>query len=363
MAHGREGPDLVMATRYVGASEIRQMTDHEENRTPDGSSAIDETRTHLNKILYGPATQQLALKKLWDLGVGRPTAQAERPYVQTVISASPAYFRDEDQGVGEWNQVRLKKWLDATMEWLRKEYGADLAHVALHLDEDTPHIHILIVPTYERKPRRPGRPAKNETLAEFDARIAAAKTSKTKRTAGRSSNGYWSKISVRREARKSYHMAIQHLGIGYGRDFVGDGEPSPTNKKTAKWVREEAARLAEDRVVSEAEIRAAADYCAKSRGEAERVKAHLKNKRIAIAHERLELTRKRAEMEKDRSTIHKTFQALQKVLDTIGDTLNITWPDEMTERAERIEQLVVELSAQQQFPLELQNDGQSDPEM
>lgn len=368
MAHGRGGPDLVMTTRYVGASEIGQMTNHERNRTPDGFSAIDERRTHLNKILHGPATQHLALKKLWDSGVRRPTAQAERPYVQTVISASPNFFRDGSQGVGEWNEARLKKWIEVTMAWLRKEYGPDLAHVALHLDEDTPHLHVLIVPTYERRPRRPGKPAKNETLAEFDARIFAAQTGKTTRTVSRSSNKYWSKISVRRDARKSYHAAVEHLGIGYGRDFVAAGQPSPQNKTTAKWVREEAARVAEDRAhfssdraALDAEIVEADEYRLKYRGEAEKIKAHQQRKSSMLAREKLALEQMRTKIERDRDTIQSAMRALQGVIDAVGTTLDVRWPDGMTAMVDKIELLIKSLPDQTRSVSEPQGDGDSVP--
>lgn len=250
MAHGREGPDIVMQIRYAGASEIRAETDHEANRTPDGSSAIDPLRSHLNRILHGPSTQQEALDEMWEKGVRRPSAQAESPYVQSVISASPGFFiRNDDEGSGEWDQEKLDLWVKDTMAWLRKEYGADLVHASLHLDETTPHIHVLIVPTYERKNRRPSQRKKSgETSEDFQERLTEWENEpKITRTAGRSSSEYWSKVHCRTDARRSYHAAVQHLGLGYGRDFVAEGKPSPEHKLTGTWVREEAARIAVDR--------------------------------------------------------------------------------------------------------------------
>lgn len=246
MAHGRTGPDIVMTTRYVGASAIRAVTEHETHRTPDGSSAIDPLRSHLNEILHGPKTQQEAVDQLWDKGVKKPAKQAENPFVQIVISASPDFFRGDGQGPGEWDQEKLKAWKDATLAWLREEYGRDLAHVSLHLDEDTPHMHILLVPTYDKAPRKPGRMAKGETEAVFAARKAAAENAEPVRTAGRSSNAYWKRNFARRIARQSYHEAVASLGLGYGKDFVGEGEPSPERKITGAWVREQAAKVRED---------------------------------------------------------------------------------------------------------------------
>lgn len=248
MAHGRTGPDIVMTTRYVGASAIRAVTEHETHRTPDGSSAIDPLRSHLNEILHGPKTQQEAVDQLWDKGVKKPAKQAENPFVQIVISASPDFFRGDGQGPGEWDQEKLKAWKDATLAWLRKEYGRDLAHVSLHLDEETPHMHILLVPTYDKAPRKPGRIAKGESEVEFAARKAAAENAEPVRTVGRSSNAYWKRNYARRIARQSYHEAVAPLGLGYGKDFVGEDEPSPERKTTGAWVREQAAKVREDQV-------------------------------------------------------------------------------------------------------------------
>ena len=244
MANERVGPDLVMDIRYAGASEIRAVTDHEIKRVEDGSSAIDPARSHLNRILLGPRSQQAALKRLWAEGVGKPARQAERPYVQMVLSASPEFFRNPGHGPGEWNDEVLQRWVETTMKWLRKEYGSDLVHVSLHLDEDTPHLHVLVVPTYLKKPRTPGRQNKGEGEVEFAARRAAAEAAEGVRTVGRSSNAYWKREWARRDARKSCHRSVEPLGIGYGRDFVEEGTPSPRHRTTGKWVREEAARLA-----------------------------------------------------------------------------------------------------------------------
>lgn len=291
MAHGRTGPDIVMNIRYAAASEIRAVSFHEENRDPDGSSAIDPDRSHLNRLLWSldqpepilfggvdnrPKTQQTALEALWASGVQKPAAQSEAPYVQMVLSASPEYFRDEGQGPGEWKQERLTEWLDRTMTWLRKEYGDDLVHVSLHLDEDTPHLHVLIVPTYQKKPRKPGRRKRNETEEEFEQRKADVENAPRTRVAGRASNDYWKKAWARREARKSYHSAVEPLGISYGKDFVGSDEPSPEHVKTGTWVREQASFLKEKEsalAVREAEAEAIMQEASTSRAEAEAEKA------------------------------------------------------------------------------------------
>ncbi|HRC26368.1 MAG TPA: plasmid recombination protein [Alphaproteobacteria bacterium] len=247
MAHDRKGPDIVMQARYVSASEVRAVSLHSTERTADGWSAIDTSRSAQNRVLHGPATQQEALEEMWAKGVKRPAKQSETPFVQMVLSASPGYFRAPGQGPGEWDADKLAAWEAATLKWLRDEYGDDLAHVDLHLDEETPHMHVLIVPTYGKTARKPGRQKRGETPEAFAARVAAAAERPAERTAGRSSSPYWSQPFARRDARRSYHARLEaaELGIGYGRDFIEEGEPSPQSKTTGAWVRERAALLAE----------------------------------------------------------------------------------------------------------------------
>ena len=282
MAHGRIGPDIVMTTRYVGVSEIRSVSEHELNRTPDGSSAIDPLRSHLNQVLHGPRTQTEAVAQMWSSGVRPPAKQAERPFVQMVLSASPEFFRRDGLGPGEWDEDALASWLERTMTWLRQEYGDDLAHVSLHLDEDTPHVHVLVIPTYEKAARKPGRPKRGESIEDFEARKSAVVEQGTTRTAGRASSPYWSRPFARRDARKSYYAAVQPLGLGYGRDFVGerDGD-KPQPKTTGKWVREQAAALRDREIALD---RREADL---ARREAETSKISLKAAAVVAGAEAL----------------------------------------------------------------------------
>lgn len=248
-----DNPDIVMTTRYVSARQVRAVSIHEQKREPDGSSAIDPARSHLNEILHGPATQTEAVEEMKRAGVKAPTSQAESPFVQMVLSASPEFFRDYFDDVGTWNEDALQAWKDRTMTWLRSEYGADLAHVSLHLDEDTPHMHVLVVPTYEKKPRKPGRQRKNETEEQFEERKRAAENGETIRTMSRSSSPYWKQAWCRRDARISYHNAMEPLGLSYGTDHVATGDASPERKETGQWVREQAAQIKADRVKIERE--------------------------------------------------------------------------------------------------------------
>lgn len=342
MAHGREGPDIVMTTRYAGVSEIRAVSVHETDRTPDGSSAIDPLRSHLNQILHGPKTQQEAVKAMWESGVKQPTTQAERPFVQMAISASPSYFAFEGGVVpGTWDQVKLDAWLEKTMHWLRKEYGADLAHVSLHLDEDTPHLHVLIIPTYEKKKgRKPSRRVKSgETEQAFADRLTAWQAdTETTRTAGRSTSVYWSKKWCRRIARQSYHDAVSSLGLGYGKDFVGEDEPSPERKETGTWVREQARKVEEEKLALEA---AKVQFDDERRQREAAAEDRAKLAELERSYLRKQLNDEAAALEASKTLLDDERQKLDdkaEALDDWGHSLNDRAID-LDEREERLHKL------------------------
>lgn len=304
-----------MTIRYVSASAISAVTAHELHRTPDGSSAIDPERTHLNVALHGPATQQAALDEMLQKGVRGPAAQAEDPYVQMVISASPQFFRTDGMGAGEWDKEQLKVWTDKTMKWLREKYRDDLAQVSLHLDEDTPHMHVLIVPTYKKAARKPGKPTKGESAHHFAARVKAAEDRPKVRTMGRSSNTMWSQNWARRDMRQSYHKAVESLGLGYGRDFVEEGQPSPKNVPTGKWVREQAAKQADDRAALDADVAALArGQTALARGHAALAEGQTRlDAGVAtLASDRISLAQDRAALDADIEALAAGRTALAK---------------------------------------------------
>ena len=355
MAHGREGPDIVMDIRYAALREIRAVSNHELYRTPDGASAIDPERSPLNKVLHGPRTQTEAVEGMLAGGVKPPAAQAEKPFVQIVLSASSQFFRDDPEALGTWNAVTLEPWIRGTMRWLWEEYGEDLAHVTLHLDEDTPHMHVLIVPTYEKKPRKPGRQKCGETAEEFEARKRAAESAETVRTISRSMNEYWKRQWCRREARVSYHAAMAPLGLGYGKDFVGSGDVSPERKETGQWVREQAAKVKKDRAALDVECKKLVDqraeFYAAALARTENIKKdrdHLDAQSAALDVERAALDKRESKIEsreeevaareeKFKGIMNRILPRLQNLVAFVGARLGHSPARTIEESLRRIE--------------------------
>jgi len=77
--------------------------------------------------------------------------------LEAVATASPEFFAAGGDIIG---------WAERTTDWFRETFGADnLAHAVVHLDETTPHLHVIIVPIDER-PRKRG-PARQLNAARW----------------------------------------------------------------------------------------------------------------------------------------------------------------------------------------------------
>lgn len=232
---------LVYNIEAASPSMIRSLDRHCNERIPDGTSAIDLERSHLNETLVGSEEGLFAsLQKFFEGGPKPPAKQAEKPYLRIVVSASAEYFRPNDpDALGTWDQDRLDAWREATMDHLRAEHGEDLIYAELHLDEDTPHIHAVVAPTYRKKPRRPGKQKRGETKEQFTARKAAAEVATGERVVGRASHPELSKLGSFQRLRERMAVALEHLGIEYGEDRQGQADA----KITRQWVKEQAAEI------------------------------------------------------------------------------------------------------------------------
>ncbi len=258
---------LVYNIQPASPSMISALDRHCLARVPDGASNIDPDRSHLNQTLAGdPAGLMQSLRNLYASGVKKPAAQSESPYLRIVVSASPEYFRPNDpEEVGTWNEARLTSWIDASMQQLQEEHGADLIFAELHLDEDTPHIHVVVAPTYLKKARVPGKQKRGETPEQFEERKSAARASEGIRTVGRASHPTLSKRDSFQRLRQRMAIAVDHLGIEYGEDRSID---APAGQSTREWVIQKAAELR------------------KKEAELEREQQKLARERKAVAQER-----------------------------------------------------------------------------
>ena len=66
---------------------------------------------------------------------------------EIVLSASPSYFRPGRESMGGVFELgRVKAWAAASLAWAKRQWPDQVASAVLHLDEQTPHMHLLVVP-------------------------------------------------------------------------------------------------------------------------------------------------------------------------------------------------------------------------
>jgi len=66
---------------------------------------------------------------------------------EIVLSASPSYFRPGRESMGGvFEPDKVKAWTVASLAWAKRQWPDQLASMVLHLDEQTPHLHLLVVP-------------------------------------------------------------------------------------------------------------------------------------------------------------------------------------------------------------------------
>lgn len=111
------------------------------------ASHIERTRpTHnadpsvANQWLIGGPGMYAAAKKVWSK---IPKIRKDSVHAfEVLLTASPEAFE----------KMSLEEWKAENVEWLRKEYpGAEIVGACLHLDESTPHIQAIIIPTDVKK--------------------------------------------------------------------------------------------------------------------------------------------------------------------------------------------------------------------
>ncbi len=137
-------------------------------------SNIDETRSKLNKCLYdnlsidktrASSFQEKLSEKYKSLGIKEKKDNVF--CLEFELSASPEFWFGDIPGwsVEIWNQLsmenpadkkiikdfwkqidakKVNQWKEAQMSFAMKEWGESLERVDFHLDEKTPHMHILI---------------------------------------------------------------------------------------------------------------------------------------------------------------------------------------------------------------------------
>lgn len=119
---------------------VASQASHVERTRPTKNA--DPARTHLNRWLEGGPGMYESSKKVWD-SIPKMRSDAVLA-LDVMITASPEAFQRPD--------FDLEKWTKDSVKWLKNHFkGATIVGLQLQLDESTPHIQGIIIPT-DRKP-------------------------------------------------------------------------------------------------------------------------------------------------------------------------------------------------------------------
>lgn len=254
---------IVTNFRQASRASLKGATLHQTNRNPDGWSAIDLDRVHLNEVWIGSGMHILNNVNAYMKDVVEPTFKnsSGSPFCTIILGASPEYFRPNAEAPGDEDPERLEAWKDLTKTWIVETFGDDLVSAIYNGDETTPHVHLAICPTYLKKSRKPDRKKKGETDDEFVKRCKEWEHETGTKTLSWSSNKVLGQYNSFERLRRSYADAMKPLGLEYSlASFEPSQYPDPKHKKQhlEDLEKEQAAHLAaieEERASLDAERR------------------------------------------------------------------------------------------------------------
>lgn len=120
----------------------------------------DPSRTHLNRRLIGDDTPfAVAIDRVMSRAGIDPSNRRKDATIANdlMISISPEWFRPNDpSAIGTWDDDRLRVFAAEAEAWARKTFGQRIVSMDLHLDEATPHIHLVVVPIMPAAPAPDG---------------------------------------------------------------------------------------------------------------------------------------------------------------------------------------------------------------
>lgn len=116
---------------------------------PDNADAnkAKKNRELVSRIVTDPLTgekkhltiNQAIRKRIEEAGI-KKTRKGQNLAIEIILTGSPETMNNLDE-------KQLDKWVNETMDWAREQWGEkNIVTAVLHMDEKTPHIHLILVP-------------------------------------------------------------------------------------------------------------------------------------------------------------------------------------------------------------------------
>ena len=199
--------------------ETRDALDANLVRHCRGDSRPDHARAN-QPALVCEDNAEAAARRIAALAAAKRRGARPKQAIDMLFAGPPRYASDD-----AWSRRRIEAWATDTVRWVRRTFaGCPIAIAALHQDEASPHLHLLLVPEHD------GRLAWKECL---------------RKAAGRPTQTY-------RWLQDSYHAEV---GRRHG---LERGERGSARKRRP-LTREAGERLARDELLAAKRRQAALD--------------------------------------------------------------------------------------------------------
>lgn len=103
---------------------------------------INRDQKHLNRCFMGDGLAERISAKM-PAKIRKDAVVS----VEVLLTSGPEFFDgiEKDRTRLATNQTFLA-WVKTSLDWAKKEFGGNLVDATLHMDESTPHIHLMAVP-------------------------------------------------------------------------------------------------------------------------------------------------------------------------------------------------------------------------
>ena len=135
---------ILRFAKYKGP-EIGQIEAHNERtkETYASNPDIDPARKHLNYNLLTPPAKYRAEVERQIKEVGCRTRKDSVRLVEAMVTASPGFFQGK-------SQKEIRAYFERAVEFMKSHQSPDtLLSAVVHMDEETPHMHLSFVPITE----------------------------------------------------------------------------------------------------------------------------------------------------------------------------------------------------------------------
>ncbi|MET4163488.1 hypothetical protein ABIE61_003352 [Marinobacterium sp. MBR-111] len=192
--------------------------DKHNDRTYDSPHA-DPTLTQYNYHVIGSGnTHQDFIDHCvnHDIDPEKPCRQKDQIYAfDAMFTASPDFWQHDQNLAHGWDQKQIDQFVDGVQSFLNKEFPGQCISLEVHLDETSPHIHAMLVPTIERTNKKTGE---HEHVISYKDVLGGSKFQLS-------------------DMQNSYHDHVKHLGLERG--TVGS---KAKHQKPGRYYSEQAAK-------------------------------------------------------------------------------------------------------------------------